>query len=97
MKEFVFLEVNDGISPHRLQVVVPTDKKPKDLSIYSSVDISGVLKPSPRNAEILELHPAKGVQVVGPCDQGSYPFAGKVRYQPEYIRQYIHLRPKTNK
>jgi asparaginyl-tRNA synthetase len=97
LKDHVFLELNDGLSHHRLQVVLPAAEKPKDLSIHSSVDVCGVLCTSPKNAQILELHPTTAIRVLGPCDQITYPFAGKVRYQPEYIRQFIHLRPKTNK
>lgn len=65
--------------------------------MHASVDITGVLNPSPKNSSVIELHPNAPVDVVGPCDQQTYPFGGKIRYEDEYIRQFLHLRSKTNR
>lgn len=97
MKENVFFNVSDGSSDHTLGVVTPVSTAPKGLNMHTAVDIKGVLQRNPNNLTVLELHPTEEISVVGACDQRTYPFGGKVRYTPDHIRQYIHLRAKTNK
>jgi len=64
--------------------------------MHSAVDITGILVPNPKDVATVEIHPSS-VSVIGSCDQKVYPFGGKIRYTDDYIRQYLHLRPKTNK
>lgn len=41
---------------------------------------------------------ADDIQVCGNCViTDGYPFLPKKKYSPEYVRQYVHLRPRTNK
>ncbi|ODM92201.1 putative asparagine--tRNA ligase, mitochondrial [Orchesella cincta] len=97
LKENLFLDVSDGSSEHRVPVVTQVSSMPKGIQMHTSVDVTGVLQPSPKNPAILEIHPNEPIKLVGSCDQQTYPFGGKIRYTQDYIRQFIHLRPKTNK
>jgi asparaginyl-tRNA synthetase len=96
-KKYIFLDISDGLSCHKLPVLLPAIDKPTELNIHTSVDVSGELVQSPNNPAILELHPTSEMKVLGGCDQLLYPLAGKIKYTPEYIRQFLHLRPKTRK
>lgn len=40
---------------------------------------------------------AEEVNVCGACPLNDYPFLPKKHYSAEYVRQYLHLRPRTNK
>ncbi|CAL8103231.1 unnamed protein product [Orchesella dallaii] len=97
LKENLFLDVSDGSSEHRIPIVAAVSSMPKGIHMHTSIDVKGVLQQSPKNPAILEVHPSEPIKLVGACDQQNYPFGGKIRYTPDYIRQFIHLRPKTNK
>lgn len=96
MKENVFFDISDGSSEHRIAVVASTSNTPKGVNMHTSVDVTGVIQRSPKNPSLLEVH-SSNVKLVGACDQKTYPLGGKIRYTPDHIRQYVHLRPKTNK
>lgn len=68
--------------------------KTDSLTYGSSVHISGKLSKSPRGQ--LELV-AENVNVLGTCVVlDGYPFNPRTTHPPEYIRQYLHLRSRTN-
>ncbi|XP_049878733.1 probable asparagine--tRNA ligase, mitochondrial [Pectinophora gossypiella] len=93
-KELVFADVNDGSCAQRLQIVIPKNLKPETLTYGSSVHITGKLSKSPRGQ--LELV-AENVNVLGPCVVlDGYPFNPRTTHSPEYVRQYLHLRSRTN-
>ncbi|XP_072945449.1 asparaginyl-tRNA synthetase [Epargyreus clarus] len=93
-KDLIFADVSDGSCAKRLQVVIPKHLKTDDLTYGSSVHISGKLSKSPRGQ--LELT-AENVKVYGKCVVlEGYPFNPRTTHPPEYIRQYLHLRPRTN-
>lgn len=95
MKENTFFDLNDGSSDKKLQVLIAPNFKPDDLSTGASIIVSGSLKPTPKGG--LELH-ADFLKVCGKCAiADGYPFAPRKSYAAEYIRQYLHLRPRTNK
>lgn len=93
MKENIFLDLDDGSSPQHLQIVIKKEDKPKDLSFGSSVCVEGELTFAPNGRA--ELH-AENVQLLGKCilDEG-YPFAPRIKYSIDYVRQYLHLRART--
>lgn len=68
--------------------------KTDSLTYGSSVHIAGKLTTSPRGQ--IELV-ASDVKVIGPCvvSEG-YPFNPRTSHPPEYTRQYLHLRSRTN-
>ena len=99
LKDFSFMEVNDGSSLNSLQVVlyesVPNYQDVlKLLNTGSSVEVSGSLVPSPGKGQNIELKAAK-VQVYGTSDPETYPLQKK-RHSFEFLRTIGHLRSRTN-
>ncbi|XP_048840241.1 probable asparagine--tRNA ligase, mitochondrial isoform X2 [Brienomyrus brachyistius] len=94
-KNVLFLDVNDGSSKKSLQVVADPQLNDKNLTFGSSVQISGSLTRSSHKKQNVELH-AQQILVAGQCDPLDFPFKVKERHDMEYIRQFPHLRCKTN-
>lgn len=93
-KDLTFIDVNDGSTAQKLQIVIPKHLKIDHLTYGSSVHIIGTLSKGPR--EQLELV-AERVNVVGTCVvSDGYPFNPRTAHPPEYIRQFLHLRSRTN-
>ncbi|WP_235934699.1 asparagine--tRNA ligase [Candidatus Laterigemmans baculatus] len=96
---FSFLEVNDGSCFGSLQVVAPGelenyDSEIKKLSAGCSVVVRGTIKPSPAEGQASELH-ASELRVLGWADPETYPLQKK-RHSFEKLREWAHLRPRTN-
>ncbi|XP_073719286.1 asparaginyl-tRNA synthetase [Misgurnus anguillicaudatus] len=94
-KDNLFLHVNDGSSLKPLQVVASSHLNTRDLTFGCAVDISGTLERSPNKRQNVEIQ-AQHIQVVGECDPVEFPFKIKERHPLEYIRQFPHLRCRTN-
>ncbi|VVC32298.1 Hypothetical protein CINCED_3A015762 [Cinara cedri] len=93
MKENIFIDLDDGSTHHRLQVVIPKNKTPASLTYGCSFEVEGVLIKNPSSK--LELV-AENINVCGPCVvQDGYPFAPRKTYHPDYVRQHLHIRPRT--
>ncbi len=96
---FSFLEINDGSCLGNLQVVAPatldnyTDEI-LSLSVGSSVMIRGELKASPGEGQATELL-ASSIRITGQADPELYPLQKK-RHTFEKLREWAHLRPRTN-
>lgn len=96
---FSFLEVNDGSCFGNLQIVAPAeldnyDSEVKRLTAGCSVVVRGEIKASPAEAQLTELH-AEEVRVLGWADPDEYPLQKK-RHSFEKLREWAHLRPRTN-
>ena len=96
---FSFLELNDGSCMANLQIIADGDlpnydSDIKQLSAGCSITAEGVLKESGGKGQSTELH-ASGVQVHGWSDPDSYPLQKK-RHSFEKLREWAHLRPRTN-
>jgi asparaginyl-tRNA synthetase len=99
LKEFSFVEVNDGSSMAGLQVVLNQDlpdytELVKALNTGASIEVSGVLVPSPGKGQRIELQ-ANTVKVYGEADPETYPLQKK-RHSFEFLRTIGHLRSRTN-
>lgn len=93
MKENLFVDLDDGSWPTKLQVVIPKERVPKNLTYGSSVETIGQLVLNPQKQ--IELVPEE-INVIGACIvTDGYPFAPRKIYPPDYLRQYLHLRPRT--
>lgn len=94
MKDTVFVDISDGLTCKMLQVVVPKMIKPNNLRYGSSISAEGELFLAPDGKTELR---ATEVHVIGVCNvsEDGYPFAARKIYNTEYIRQYLHLRPRT--
>lgn len=97
---FSFLAVNDGSCFNNLQVVAPADLSNYQdeilkLTTSCSVMVEGQLVESQGAGQEVELKATK-VQVMGFVeDPDTYPMSAK-RHSVEYLREYAHLRPRTN-
>nr|XP_054367697.1 probable asparagine--tRNA ligase, mitochondrial [Mirounga angustirostris] len=94
-KEVLFLHINDGSSLESLQVVADSSFDSRELAFGSSVEVQGQLVKSPSKKQDVELK-AEKIEVVGNCDAKAFPFKYKERHPLEYLRQYPHLRCRTN-
>jgi asparaginyl-tRNA synthetase len=96
---FSFLELNDGSSMGNLQVVADGslanyESDVKRLSPGCSVTVRGEIKPSGGKGQATELL-ASEVVVHGWADAEEYPLQKK-QHTFEKLREWAHLRPRTN-
>ncbi|XP_021832091.1 asparagine--tRNA ligase, cytoplasmic 1-like isoform X1 [Prunus avium] len=94
---FAFLELNDGSCSGNLQVIVEADKADLGQLVMTgtSLVVDGVLKlPPDGKKQKVELRVEKVIHV-GLVDPSKYPLP-KTRLPLEFLRDYVHLRPRTN-
>jgi asparaginyl-tRNA synthetase len=96
---FSFLEINDGSCFGNLQIVAPAElpnyaDEVQRLSAGCSVIIRGELKESPAQGQATELHACE-IRVLGWADPETYQLQKK-RHSFEKLREWAHLRPRTN-
>ncbi len=96
---FSFLEVNDGSCMANLQIIVDKsvanyELDVKRLTAGCSITVEGELKESQGKGQVTELH-AEQVLVHGWADPQHYPLQKK-RHSFEKLREWAHLRPRTN-
>ncbi|SHF83675.1 asparaginyl-tRNA synthetase [Desulfacinum infernum DSM 9756] len=94
-----FIEVNDGSCLRNLQVIAertdPELTRVVDrLATGCSVQVRGVVKPSPGKGQSIEVH-AREIVLFGWADPAIYPLQKK-RHSFEFLRTIAHLRPRTN-
>ncbi|MCT7981192.1 asparagine--tRNA ligase [Laspinema olomoucense] len=99
LKEFTFVEVNDGSSLANLQIVLNPDLPEyaeilKQLNTGASLEVSGTLVESPAKGQRIELN-ASEVKLYGESDPETYPLQKK-RHSFEFLRTIGHLRGRTN-
>ena len=97
--QFGFLNVNDGSTILNLQVVYDPEhiKNFDEVSKFRvgmSVMVEGDIILTPDAKQPLEMH-ATNVVMLGDCPE-NYPIQPK-RHTPEFLREYAHLRARTNK
>ena len=98
LKEFTFLEVNDGSSLANLQVILEStlpdyENVLKTTSTGTAIAVSGNLVPSPGKGQNIELKAAE-ITLYGDCP-ADYPLQKK-RHSFEFLRTIAHLRARTN-
>ncbi|NJM64275.1 MAG: asparagine--tRNA ligase [Acaryochloris sp. RU_4_1] len=99
LKDFSFVEVNDGSALQGLQVVLNPalpdyDQVLKLLNTGTSVSIGGEIVASEGKNQRIELQ-ASRVQIWGTADPQTYPLQKK-RHSFEFLRSIAHLRSRTN-
>jgi len=99
-KNLAFLEINDGSCFKNLQVIIEADKfnssnykEVANAPIGASVVVTGVLVLTPDAKQPFEVN-ASAVEITGGVEEG-YPLQ-KNKMSTEYLRQYPHLRARTN-
>jgi len=96
---FSFLELNDGSCLANIQVVADAnlpnyESEVKKLSPGCSVSVRGEMKASGGKEQATEIHAAE-IIVHGWADPDEYPLQKK-RHSFEKLREWAHLRPRTN-
>ena len=97
---FSFLAINDGSGFNNVQVIAPNslnnyENEVLKLTTGCSVVVDGTLKASEGQGQAYEVLADK-VFVTGFVeDPDTYPMSAK-RHSVEYLREYAHLRPRTN-
>ncbi len=96
---FSFIELNDGSCLANIQVIADAElpnyaKELRNLSAGCSVSVEGVVKESGGRGQTTEIH-ASQVTVHGWADPQTYPLQKK-RHSFEKLREWAHLRPRTN-
>lgn len=97
---FSFLSVNDGSCFNNVQVIAPKslenyESEVLKLTTGCSVVVDGILKASEGKGQDYEIT-ASSVKVLGFVENpDTYPMSAK-RHSVEYLREYAHLRPRTN-
>jgi asparaginyl-tRNA synthetase len=96
---FSFLELNDGSCLGNIQIVADADlpnyeSEVKHLSPGCSISVRGQIKPSQGKGQATEVQ-ALEVTVYGWADPQTYPLQKK-RHSFEKLREWAHLRPRTN-
>ncbi|MEM1171210.1 MAG: asparagine--tRNA ligase [Cyanobacteria bacterium P01_H01_bin.35] len=99
LKEFAFVEVNDGSCLANLQVVLNPDlpnyqESLQQMNTGASVEVTGILVESPAKGQRIELK-AESVTAYGDADPETYPLQKK-RHSFEFLRTIAHLRGRTN-
>jgi asparaginyl-tRNA synthetase len=99
LKEFSFVEVNDGSSLANLQIILDANLPDYQsliakLNTGASLKVSGNLVPSPAKGQRIELK-ADAVTVFGEANPETYPLQKK-RHSFEFLRTIGHLRSRTN-
>ncbi|MEX2092063.1 MAG: amino acid--tRNA ligase-related protein, partial [Pirellulales bacterium] len=96
---FSFLELNDGSCLANIQIVADAklpnyESEVKLLAPGCSVTVCGEVKASGGSGQATEVH-ATEVKVHGWADPETYPLQKK-RHSFEKLREWAHLRPRTN-
>jgi asparaginyl-tRNA synthetase len=96
---FSFLELNDGSCQGNIQVIAGADlpnyeKEIKHLAPGCSVSVEGQIVASQGQGQATEVK-AKSLTVHGWADPEAYPLQKK-RHTFEKLREWAHLRPRTN-
>ena len=99
LKEFAFVEVNDGSSLAGLQVVLEKSLPDyeallKRLNTGGSIAVEGILVESLGKGQRIELR-AQTIDIFGEADPETYPLQKK-RHSFEFLRTISHLRSRTN-
>lgn len=97
VKDFSFLELNDGSSLRNLQIIarnnLPNYAAVQRVNTGASLRARGNLIVSQGKGQAWELV-ADSIEIVGAADE-SYPLQKK-GHTPEFLREIAHLRPRSN-
>ena len=92
-KNVSFITLNDGSSFQSLQVVCDGGDDLAKVTVGSSIRAVGRVTAAPKSGQV-EIH-ASDVHVYGTSDASTYPLSKKY-HTLEFVREHLHLRPRTN-
>ena len=93
-----FIALNDGSTPHNLQVVVDAEQFPeavmRKIGFHACIAATGRLAESIGSGQAVEVI-AENIEILGECNLEQYPLQPK-RQTMEFLRTKAHFRPRTN-
>ncbi|KAI7745009.1 hypothetical protein M8C21_005257 [Ambrosia artemisiifolia] len=96
---FAFIELNDGSCQANLQLIIYADVAPlgQVVATGTCLHVEGVLQMPPEDKQGKQAIELKVVKIleIGSVDPSKYPLP-KTRLTLEFLRDYVHLRPRTN-
>ncbi|BFG04779.1 probable asparagine--tRNA ligase mitochondrial [Drosophila madeirensis] len=94
LKNNTFLDVDDGSTSRRFQVVVPRNAETQSLTAGSVISAVGQIQVAPNGN--FELHADRVESLAEGHLQDGYPFTPKQKHAPEYVREHLHLRSRVD-
>ncbi|XP_017148754.1 probable asparagine--tRNA ligase, mitochondrial [Drosophila miranda] len=94
LKNNTFLDIDDGSSSSRFQVVVPRNPETQNLTPGSVISAVGQIQVAPNGN--FELHADRVESLAEGHLQDGYPFTPKQKHAPEYVREHLHLRSRVD-
>ncbi|HHK41965.1 MAG TPA: asparagine--tRNA ligase, partial [Planctomycetaceae bacterium] len=96
---FSFIEINDGSCLANLQIIADAklpnyESDVRKLTAGASIEVTGTIQASQGKGQATELV-ADSLTVCGEADPATYPLQKK-RHSFEKLREWAHLRPRTN-
>ncbi|XP_022226236.2 probable asparagine--tRNA ligase, mitochondrial [Drosophila obscura] len=94
LKNNTFLDVDDGSTSRRFQVVVTRNPETQNLTPGSVITAVGQIQVAPNGN--FELHADRVESLAEGHLQDGYPFTPKQKHAPEYVREHLHLRSRVD-
>ena len=96
-KNVIFIALNDGSTINNVQIVANTEafdaELVKDITTGACLSVNGALVQSQGSGQVVEIQ-AKEIEILGTCGS-DFPMQKKGQ-SFEYMRQYAHMRLRTN-
>ena len=96
-KNVIFIALNDGSTINNVQIVADTEafdaELVKDITTGACLSVNGALVQSQGSGQVVEIQ-AKEIEILGTCGS-DFPMQKKGQ-SFEYMRQYAHMRLRTN-
>ncbi|EDW73657.1 uncharacterized protein Dwil_GK19574 [Drosophila willistoni] len=94
LKNNIFLDINDGSTSGRFQIVLPRDSHTQKLTSGTVVSAQGKIQVAPNGH--YELHADAVESLADGQLQDGFPFSPKQKHPPEYVREHLHLRSRID-
>ncbi|XP_034478640.1 probable asparagine--tRNA ligase, mitochondrial [Drosophila innubila] len=94
LKNNIFLDINDGSTSNKFQLVVPRNSATQQLTSGCVVSAVGCVQVAPNGH--YELHADEVQPLADGHLRDGYPFSPKQKHAPEYVREHLHLRSRID-
>lgn len=94
LKNNIFLDINDGSTSNKFQLVVPRNSDTQQLTSGCVVRAVGSVQLAPNGH--YELHADEVHSLADGHLRNGYPFSPKQKHPPEYVREHLHLRSRID-
>ena len=99
LKSVVFIDLLESLTSRVIQIVVPKNKFTagdlQNITPGSSIKVLGTPTDPPGANSKMDVHPEE-IELIGPCQQDSYPIRHATEYSTDFLRKHLHLRGRTD-